>query len=82
MIKISKQMFMDGKSCANCSSCFVLHKHPWNKDIGKGSIMEPMGYFCMMIDDEVHPIFMDSDSGCCENWQLKQLAKENKEGNR
>ena len=36
----------DGSCCCNCIHQLKLMKHPWNKEFGKGSIMESCGWVC------------------------------------
>lgn len=49
--------------CRNCVNLRQLNKHPCNKDFGKGSILEPMGFVCLLFESA---IFFDSDEGSCE----------------
>lgn len=55
-----------GQCCCNCIHQNKLHKHPANKDIGKGSISEQMGYVCSYPLKENTSIFFDHEHGMCE----------------
>lgn len=61
-----------GMCCCNCKHQIVLHKHPWNKDFGKGSITEQCGYVC--IEPTIHQvngIYFDQPHGMCECHESK-----------
>lgn len=36
--------------CLKCRHNHKLHKHPWNSEVGKGSMQEIMGYVCHLGD--------------------------------
>ncbi len=63
------------KDCSNCRYQLELMKHPMNKDIGHGSIMETMGWVCTCpFEDQSNAglgIFFDHRDGLCENYQSK-----------
>ena len=51
------------EKCANCISLKKIHKHPRNKNIGKGKCIELMGFGCTVMNQIT---FFDNDSGFCE----------------
>ncbi len=63
------------KSCSNCNNCTKIYKHPSNEAIGKGSILKVMGYICMFMDGELHPIFMETDLNMCEEWEAREIKE-------
>ena len=60
----------DGSCCCNCVHQHALHKHPWNKDIGKGPCSETMGWVCAVKYDgeesPLHVTFSDHQHSFCE----------------
>ncbi len=68
------------KDCSNCRYQLELMKHPMNKDIGHGSIMETMGWVCTNpFEDQSNAgraIFFDHKDGLCENWKSKKEGKQ------
>ena len=61
-----------GMCCCNCRNQVVLHKHPLNKDIGKGEISEVMGYVCIIpMIGQRQGTFFDGKHGMCEMWVSK-----------
>lgn len=55
----------DGGCCCNCKNQLTLTSHPWNKDFGKGSILEVCGYACTAIQKNA-AVFFESKHGYCE----------------
>ena len=59
----------DGSCCCNCQHQLNLFKHPWNKEVGQGSINEQMGYVCTAFDEmdnSKQAIFFEHKHGMCE----------------
>ncbi len=60
----------DNKCCCNCKNQIIINKHPWNQVIGKGSILDTLGYGCLapgFIDnDKQIAIFFEDNHGMCE----------------
>jgi len=55
--------------CSHCKNLRQLMKHPQNKTIGKGSILESMGFVCIApLDKESQwkAYFFEKDNGECE----------------
>ena len=50
--------------CRNCANLMQLNKHPCNKDFGKGSILEPMGFVCLLFESAIF-FELDEDSREC-----------------
>ena len=61
-----------GNCCCNCKHLVEVRCHPWNKTIGKGSIMTNLGYGCSVMypDENINEvqsvIFRESVHGLCE----------------
>ena len=61
-----------GLCCCNCKHQVKLMKHPWNKEFGKGSIMEQCGWVCVAQNgdepkgEQVKVGFMDGEHSLCE----------------
>lgn len=54
--------------CCNCKHQLILHKHPQNKEFGKGSIEETCGYVCTepeLCDSKIG-FYFDKKHGMCE----------------
>jgi len=70
MAKNCKKGWHDGSCCCNCQNQRKLMCHPWNKEFGKGSIMESCGWVCLFpLDDgssKGEVIFFDREHGMCE----------------
>ena len=65
-----------GDCCCNCINQFPIYKSPTNKDAGKGSILDQMGWVCSINLDEKHyHIFSDKIHGMCELHTRKTLNK-------
>jgi len=64
-----------GECCCNCKSQLRLMCHPYNKEIGNGSILTPLGYICIVrFDDgsnEGKAIFFEKEHGMCELHMFK-----------
>ena len=56
------------KTCATCKHLRTLFAHPSNKDFGKGSILEQIGFACLNpeVTEGIGAIYFDTDKGVCE----------------
>ena len=56
------------KSCSTCKHLRTLFAHPSNKDFGKGSILEGIGFACLNpeVTEGIGAIYFESDKGICE----------------
>ena len=62
--------YLAAVSCIECTHLKELFKHPRNKIVGKGSIIDRMGWVCM------HPeisggVFFEDQYGYCEMFEQK-----------
>jgi hypothetical protein len=66
----------DGSCCCNCIHQLKLMKHPWNKEFGKGSIMESCGWVCTQTFEDGSNrgmgIYFDFEHGMCEMHHRKK----------
>ena len=62
--------YSDKQCCCKCKFQHKVMKHPLNKEVGRGSISEVLGYCCHApeIDDAV---FFEQEHGICEMFEDK-----------
>lgn len=64
-----------GDCCCNCKNQLELACHPSNHKIGKGSILDNIGYICLGLNKEdptyQKAVFMDNKHGMCELYSKK-----------
>ena len=61
------------QTCKNCDYCFKVVGHPWNKEFK--DFKKTYGYACSIfheIDEKHKVMFMDSDKGACEMFEIKE----------
>jgi len=57
--------------CRDCVHLREVYCHPWNKDVGKGSVIERFGWICVPPEFEDKTIFFDNTDGYCEMFEQK-----------
>jgi len=57
-------------SCIECKHLREVFCHPSNKDIGKGSIVDRMGWICISPETK-GAVFFDNQYGYCEMFESK-----------
>jgi hypothetical protein len=64
---------MHEKCCCVCKHQILINSHPWNKNIGVGSISETFGWACTVFSDDMPnvAIFSESQHGMCEMFTKK-----------
>lgn len=62
-----------GDCCCLCKHRLPIFCHPWNKEVGKGSILKQFGWVCME-PERTHSIFFDLEHshGMCELFERKE----------
>jgi len=58
--------------CKDCIHLKEIFCHPWNKDIGKGSIIDRLGWACAPPETGGKAIFFDNNQGRCELFEQKR----------
>jgi len=59
-------------SCINCRYLRPIMKHPKNKGVGRGSIIDRMGWVCILPDDAgTNTYFFEDQYGLCEMFVKK-----------
>ena len=68
-----------GACCCNCKFQLKLMCHPWNKNFGKGNIIEQCGWVCIEpeLGEGKSGIYYDRVHGMCENWESRNKKKNN-----
>ena len=64
-----------GDCCCNCKNQIKLFCHPWNQNIGKGAISEPLGFGCTAFGEE-NVIFYEEKHGICELYLKKEGSED------
>lgn len=61
--------------CKDCEYSTTLYCHPWNKHIGRGSILDILGSICLLPDDDdshgFHAVFQEKTGYGCEMFKRK-----------
>jgi hypothetical protein len=58
--------------CQECAYLREIYKHPMNKKLGKGSVIDRMGWVCIppLKEEKIH--FFDNKDGRCELFEQKK----------
>lgn len=58
---------MENLSCKTCKFLLPVYCHPWNQNVGKGSMSIKLGYVCtLFVELNNKTIFQETDTGLCE----------------
>lgn len=66
----------EGQCCCNCSHQRHVVGHPDNNWFPSRSIMETVGYVCVIPDPDFYPdvIFFENKHGMCEYWEERDYS--------
>lgn len=67
-----KKELEDTDACIDCRYFRPIMKHPANKTIGNGSIIDRMGWVCSPPINESKSYFFESQYGICEMFSKKK----------
>jgi hypothetical protein len=78
-VKLLELELLQTVRCKDCKYLQEIFCHPTNKNIGKGSIIERLGWVCTPPEFKDKIYFFDNKDGYCELFEQKKKNSDNED---